>query len=325
MKYIFALPILLLFVNSVSSAQSDAKGFPKLSGPYLGQKPPGKVPEIFAPFLEQEGFNCVSCSFSPDGKEFLYTLSPLRGSTSTAKKGIYNYYLKARDGIWSKPEEFLSSQNIIFRYPSFTKDGKRLILNSTGAETKEYKIPRSAMWQSERTESGWSAPKEIIFGNGMNGVAAVYPSSAANGNLFFASFEKDNKSYIYMSKNDNGHYSAPERLAGYININSGNHPYIAPDESYIIFDSEIESNSSGKSDLFISFRGNDDKWLKPVNLGEKTNTDLDERRAFVSDDGKYLFFVSDRNDKTNSGIRNYYWVDASFIEDLRKEALKDNK
>jgi hypothetical protein len=54
--------------------------FGDLEGAYLGQKPPGMVPEIFAPgyiSTEKRELNSV---FTPNGKEFYFAISiPGRG------------------------------------------------------------------------------------------------------------------------------------------------------------------------------------------------------------------------------------------------------
>lgn len=52
----------------VCYAQQD--DFPVLRGPYLGQKPPGLIPEIFAEgVMTTEFHEHSSPAFSPDGKE----------------------------------------------------------------------------------------------------------------------------------------------------------------------------------------------------------------------------------------------------------------
>lgn len=57
----------ILFAFS-SHAQQDE--FPVLKGPYLGQKPPGMMPEIFAPgFVSTNKYTENSCSFFSDGRE----------------------------------------------------------------------------------------------------------------------------------------------------------------------------------------------------------------------------------------------------------------
>ena len=42
------MTVLILFTGSFG-AQEKTADFPVLKGPYLGQKPPGMTPEIFAP------------------------------------------------------------------------------------------------------------------------------------------------------------------------------------------------------------------------------------------------------------------------------------
>jgi hypothetical protein len=85
------------------------------------------------------------------------------------------------------------------------------------------------------------------------------------------------------------------------------HPFIAADESYLIWDTERE-DGFGESDLYISFRHKDGTWGKAINLGEQINTNAWEASGYVTPDGKYLFF--------NRG-HDLYWVDAHFIEALR--------
>jgi tetratricopeptide (TPR) repeat protein len=48
-----------------------------LQGEYLGQKPPGLKPEVFAPgIVSTRGGHEFSCTFSPDGKEFYFNRGP---------------------------------------------------------------------------------------------------------------------------------------------------------------------------------------------------------------------------------------------------------
>jgi hypothetical protein len=76
-------------------------------------------------------------------------------------------------------------------------------------------------------------------------------------------------------------------------------------------------------------------------MGTGINTKYRDKRAFVSFDGKYLFFASSRietkefpKDAMNltelkqflnvstDGCEHIYWVDAKVIEDLKPEHLK---
>ena len=69
------------------------------------------------------------------------------------------------------------------------------------------------------------------------------------------------------------------------------HPFIAPDESFLIFDSDTRK-TTGDCRLFISFRRTDDTWTNPVGLGDYITQGAVIAR--VTPDGKYLFF-SNRN------------------------------
>ena len=99
------------------------------------------------------------------------------------------------------------------------------------------------------------------------------------------------------------------------------HPYIAPDESYIIFDAQ-ETSEGENGDLFISFNDNG-TWTASYNLGSKINTEYSESTATVSPDGKYLFFSRARQIEKEDGSSYWtskiYWVD--FVQ-LKKELLE---
>ena len=62
----------------------------------------------------------------------------------------------------------------------------------------------------------------------------------------------------------------------------------------------------------VPWRAKDGVWTQPVNLGAKINTEHAENRAYVSPDGKYLFFTSDRN-----GTMDAWWVDVRILEKLK--------
>ena len=62
--------ILTLMLSFVQSKEAD---FPKLKGPYLGQKPPSRTPELFAPHIISTGNQHGSVYFSPDGLEVYFS------------------------------------------------------------------------------------------------------------------------------------------------------------------------------------------------------------------------------------------------------------
>ena len=64
--------IIILFFNNCSTQDH----FPVFQGAYLGQKPPGITPQVFAPgIVSTETYNETGCTFSIEGKEFYFTRS----------------------------------------------------------------------------------------------------------------------------------------------------------------------------------------------------------------------------------------------------------
>ncbi|KZN58351.1 hypothetical protein [Pseudoalteromonas luteoviolacea] len=119
----------------------------------------------------------------------------------------------------------------------------------------------------------------------------------------------------------NGKHQSPVKLG--TQINKGEwiaHPYIAPDESYLMWD-VVRGDGHGKSDIYISFKSKQGAWLPAVNMGPLINTDLNESSPQVTHDGKYLFFSRGEWQVKEDGSQNWggesYWVDAQIIESLR--------
>jgi Tol biopolymer transport system component len=101
-------------------------------------------------------------------------------------------------------------------------------------------------------------------------------------------------------------------------INTGaflSHPFIAPDESYLLFDAQKE-NGYGDADIYISFKQKDGTWGNGINLGDKINTDAWEASASITPDGKYLFFSRNVGSDDYENV-DIFWVDAQIIENLR--------
>jgi Tol biopolymer transport system component len=130
---------------------------------------------------------------------------------------------------------------------------------------------------------------------------------------------------IYRARLRDGLYVDREKLGGGINSpHVDGTPYIAPDESYLIFTS-FRPGSRGLGDLYISFRG-EEGWIPPVNMGPEINTPAKEGYPFVTYDGKYLFFMSNRISELNAGRipdgpGNVYWVEATLIQRIRRKVL----
>ena len=118
-----------------------------------------------------------------------------------------------------------------------------------------------------------------------------------------------------MSRPADGKYSEYEPLPSPVNSPGGEiYPFIAPDESYIIFASlgREEGRAAG---LYVSFRSKQGAWSEPAHVATGQPSSA---MPWVSPDGKYLFFTS-KSGRLNGDI---YWVDAAVFKKLRPENLE---
>jgi len=112
-------------------------------------------------------------------------------------------------------------------------------------------------WYSKRNEDGWRQP--VPLEKPFVDRFTMYITASTKGNLYFTSNEKGAKPEdggIYYARQEEGQYETINRMGE--EINSGEwiaHSYIAPDESYLIFDGEKPSGF-GDCDLYISFNEN---------------------------------------------------------------------
>ena len=256
-----------------------------------------------------------SPAFSPDGKVVLWTVVD-RHYRASMMEMLYE------NGIWSAPHRptFADSTADDY-YPSFSPDGKKLYFSSRRKVPTGFPEDRGIrIWQVERNESGWGNPHPIdtIVSNGEEYAHSV----TRHGTFYFSSSQGGSTNWcLTKAQLTNNGYSKPELLPYSINsVDYEDGPYVAPDESFLIFESQRPEGVGGSGDLYISFKNSSGGWNIPVNMGPRINSAATERFARLSPDGQYLFFGSTRNNSaTNVGF-DIYWIDAKLIDELKKEA-----
>jgi Tol biopolymer transport system component len=289
---------------------------------YLGQSKPGERPEIFAKgiisTLNQEH---SSLAFTPDGKEIMWSIWPLPHDQNNYPQVIK--FIKSRDGQWSQPDKVSFSGIYMDGGPTYSADGNRVYFYSKRPiDESTLEMNDLDIWFVERQNNDWGKP--INIGEPVNtDYMESSPSLSSNGNLYFVSNRNQYKdpignNDIFVSYLKNGAYEIPVSLGNNINTAHAREsfPFIALDESYIIFtrDSRKFNSSrkliSGKRILMISFKGELGQWEKAVEMGGQFEN---ARFPSVSPDGKFLFFTK----YTDNNNEDYYWVDAKIIEELR--------
>jgi hypothetical protein len=261
--------------------------FPLLEGSYMGQEPPGIVAEPFAPGIISKGGWEIQGVFAPGMKEFYFTTRSGKGTPITV------IGFRQQDNVWKKYIEFKRNGEIVF-----SPDGNRMHM------AKGYK---------DRMGEGWSERKSLgpMFDREDWGIMRL--SASAKGTYVFDDYKSDD--VIRISTLKDGKRQAPKKMGPVVNTGKWTaHPFITPDESYLIWDSEREGGY-GASDLYISFRQKDGSWGPAINMGDKVNSEKGDTYASVTSDSKYILF--NRNiDDNNTDI---YWVDAQIIDALRPQ------
>ena len=281
-----------IYVVKFSFSQED-------SIDYFGQTPPQDTPKKFKIYPSGNFPILHSCpSFSPSGDEAFWATWP---DLSNFKQTIY--YRKKENGQWSVPvAASFSGGQYSDKLPCFSGDGNRVYFTSDRPRSGSGSPTDENIWYIEKDSTGWSEP--ACLDNSVNSSEDdMWISVAGNNNLYFGRGSK-----LYFAEWERDHYLSAQVLP--INLTGlGVLGCIAPDESYMILQSEYVQNSSGEwiDDLYIIFQENG-TWKQPVKLDPKINSAKSKSFAKISPDGKYLFFLGDNNDA--------YWVSTDFIKTI---------
>jgi len=306
-------PVILMFIALSTPLNAQEGRSPVLKGPYLGQKPPGLNPEIFLPGIVSTELNEHGApTFSPDLSEMYWSPQYME------IRGGRIIFMISVDSQWQSPKTTSFSQEFKNQNPFLSLDGQRLFFKSfRPIDADVYR--NGAFWISERTTEGWSIPKPL--GTAVNsGSMGQQITEAGNRTLYFATDRPGGKGLwdIYKVPFEHGSHAQAENLGDSINTEFyDSSPYIAPDESFLIFSSLSRPDSYGGSDLYISFRKANGSWTTASNMGGGINTKGHEEFPIGSPDGKYLFFFREGD---------IYWVDMRIVEKLRSyESVHNEK
>ena len=271
----------LLFTTECTGSNSTTH----LTGPYLGQTPPGLTAIAFAPgIISTSGWE-YSAIFTPDMATFYYIREVSTDDKSEQQLASYQY----RNGVW-QPAAISPRVGT----PTFSTDGNTMYFG------RGYKT---------RQQQGWSEMQRLS--PALENIRIMRVTASNNGTL--AIDEANNNGVLRYSRLVNGQRQAPTPFPKQINTGQFNaHPFIAPDESYVIWDGQRNSDTRN-ADLFISFKRPDGSWGKAIKFGSEINTGASEFAAMITPDGKYLFF----NRNIGPDNTDIFWIDAQIIEQHR--------
>jgi hypothetical protein len=285
--FIFMMPVV------AQEKTSDKTDFPLLKGPYLGQKPPGLTPEIFAPgIVSIDEYSEFVCIFTPGAEECIFD----RYGDDEYQKGAV-FTTRIENGKWIKPEihKLFAKYGEVF-LPTLSPDGQYWFFTSNTLPIPEGVKSIIPMYFINKTEMDWTKPKYIT--------QSIHASATLDGTVYLNS----GREIIPHSG-----FNAIIDLNKSVPFDAG-HSVISPDGSYLVFDNgKLPSHSDCR--LFVSFNNSDGSWTDPVSLGKHIKQHA--FCAWITFDGKYIFFHSLDNRKGN-----IYWVSAEIIEELKPDDIK---
>jgi len=223
-------------------------------------------------------------------------------------KVLFTHY---ENNKWSEPTEPEFAKGMVCLRPIFSYDDQRIYF----ASNRPGGLGSQDIWYVEKTDSGFSEPKNLGYPVNSEKFEAqqTFTSDGTvyfNGTMVGKRFNRG----ILRSRLRHGSYLSPEKLGYPINIMDTNAldytPFIARDESYLLFCSNRHDVKNEDCRIYISFRDSNDHWSNPVNISEIMGFDFDSRDPYVSPDEKYLFFSSGEN---------IYWVSSRIIDNIKND------
>ncbi|HKH83607.1 MAG TPA: hypothetical protein VKA25_07985 [Gemmatimonadales bacterium] len=268
-----SLLAVLLTVTSIAHAQSS-----------LEKLKPELVGEGTLSTMDDE----LNTAFTPDGQTVYFS------KNVGDRVGVIVSSRRTGDK-WTTPEVASFSGQYSDYDPFVSPDGSRLFWISNrpveGKKKEDYDI-----WMVEKSAAGWGAPTHLPAPINTD-AEEFYPTVSSNGTLYFSSTRAGGMGRggdIYRARLEGGKYSVPQTLGD--SVNSPTHdadPYIAPDESFLVFAGYGRSNSVGGGDLYVSYNRSG-TWSAARHLESGINSEGREYCPIVSPDGRWLYFTSFR-------------------------------
>lgn len=277
------------------------------------------APQVFSPGVISGPSNDGAPTISPDGRVLLFERAYARWAVI--------FESRLADGEWTTPVVASFSGPSSDQQPSFSPDGAYVVYAS--ARTRPSRSGNDArevfthLWRADRVGSGWGRP--IPLPDTVNISDRVYkPSIANNGDLYFMAateIRPDGPAWrLYRAARRGDGYAPAEALSFSDGTYPDVDPWIAPDQSFLIFSSRGRRNAADRSERLYLVTREGTGWgpVTPLRY-EGDDWGADDGEAQVSPDGATLFFTSGRSapfDRT--------WSRQDMMRDVALKEAWDN-
>lgn len=253
--------------------------------------PPSTAPERFGVGLFTTDAWDFFVAFSPDQRRALFG----RADDAFEEFELLETRL-GDDGRWSSPVRASFAAAWSNADPHIAPDGRSVyfISNRPGPGEAAARPTHDIFMATLRDDGAWGEAQRLPPPVNDPAQDEWSPAIAAGGNLYFGGERAGTRggSDLWMARRlPDGSYAAPENLGDAVNSAALEvEPWIAPDESYLIFSALHRSGGRGGYDLYVSRRVGG-RWRPATPLPGGVNTDASEWNHSVSPDGAWLYFT----------------------------------
>jgi hypothetical protein len=304
----------MLFAAFIPGCE-DSDNCRPITESFLGQPLPGESPTRFAEEIITDGFYPHSrMIISPaDDKIYWTTFLDLVGGDTEL------YYSSFRGGglAAAEVETTLSKEGI--KSFVFFDGAHKVLFGGLRPHDGSGRAPVRAVWMTEKTESGWSQPEPIESTIDANWASLGSVSFNNRGDIYFSGRREGGTAKIYCTKYVDESYQACEVLPVIINTGIAIDPFVDYQDNYLLFAAAGRTDNIGVIDLYVSFKDGNGDWGEPSNLGRGISTEHMQRFPMVTNDGRFLFFVTSHSNHFPSERTHFYWMDAKILKGLRGE------
>ncbi|MDW3648406.1 MAG: exo-alpha-sialidase [Bacteroidia bacterium] len=254
---------------------------------------------LFGPGYVSTPLNERDLAINPAGTELIFT------------RGNHTYGIRALISIKKFGEKWEEASILPFSgsyhdlEPFFSPDDQKLFFASNRPIAEDSSRKDYNIWYVERRGDSWSEPfalDSLINTRGNE----FFPAVGESGNLYFTAAYPGHPGGedIYLSKWENGNYTAPIALDSAVNSPSYEfNAYVSPKEDIIVFSSFGRADGKGGGDLYLSKKDEAGNWQKAYPL-TAINTPALDYCPFIDLPRGNLYFTSNSGEEAPKKLKH---------------------